>query len=143
MLRNTTNPIIEFPSLFIDHAHSLLRETNHYLEALAHDDTLITNPVLWLQYTEEISTISLRLNSVITWAMAQQDIADGKSCAQCIAPLKGRVVGMKNSPEKARNFPAHLRYLLKASHALFMQAANIEDQTNALNASQPELTLVK
>ena len=143
MLRRTTTPIIEFPSLFIDHAQSLLREANHHLEAIAYDDAIIKNPELWLQYTTNMSLISMRLNSVIIWAESQQKATSETSCAQCISSLKGRTIGIKNEPEKARHLPAHLQYLLKASHALFMQAANIEDQTNALNASQPALTLIK
>lgn len=150
MLQNATQSknIVEFPSHFFDQAMSLMHEAQHYFDTLAFDKVIESNPKLWLQYSTEMSVVTLRLASIISWfierkKMTVNAVADGESHEGGNIPIKGRFIGSIHNPDNMQGLPPYLKYLLESSHVLFMQAINVEDQNDALKEVHPKLTLVK
>lgn len=135
--------IIEFPSHFFDDAINLMHEAQHYFDILAYDDTLESDPQIWLQYTTEMSMVTLRLTSIISWIVTHKKLETQSHGKIENFHLKGRIIGSIHNPENLNGLPPHLKHLLESSHALFMQALNLEDQNSALKEVSSGLTLVK
>lgn len=142
----SSQDIIEFPSHFFDQAMSLMHEAQHYFDILSCDESIETDPKLWLQYTTEMSMITLRLSSIIAWVIARKQLLSGVvdiPTEEQRIHLKGRFIGSMHNPESTKGLPPYLKYLLESSHSLFMQAINLEDQADALKEVHPGLELVK
>ncbi len=125
------NETIVFSTSLLEEATELLYDAQEYFEYLSMDEKIEHHPRTWLQYSTEMSRVTLRLSSIIAWLGARRAVTAGALTteeAEREYRLKGRLIGSMHDEESTRSLPPHLQHLLRESHRLFMRVLHIENQ---------------
>lgn len=117
---------------------SLLFDAHHYFQSRGSEEQASIEPSLRMNYSQEMTRVTMRLTSVMAWLMVRRAVYAGRIDEDKAADsyrLDGADVCLEQAPEVLANMPYYLNYLSARSHDVYTRIHRLD--TMAYGAPKP------
>lgn len=108
---------------------SLLFDAHHYFQSRGSEEQATIDPALRLDYSQEMTRVTMRLTSVMAWLMVRRAVYAGRieeEKASDSYRLDGAEVCLENQTEILANMPYYLRHLSERSHNVYTRIHRLD-----------------
>ena len=137
------NQLLFLPGVF-NETLSLLFDAHHYFQSRGVEDQATIAPDMQLQYSNEMTRVTMRLTSVMAWLMVRRAVYAGRieeEKASDSYRLDGAEICLHHNQNVLLEMPYYLNYLSERSLSLYERIHRLDSMAYGADAPAQPSTL--
>lgn len=125
----TPEPQLLFLPGVFNETLGLLFDAHHYFQSRGSEDQASVEPALRINYSQEMTRVTMRLTSVMAWLMVRRAVYAGRieeEKASDSYRLDGAEVCLEDNTEILANMPYYLRHLSERSRDVYTRVHRLD-----------------